>query len=153
MPETAAAALRGLEVLHHVPAGAHNGLKDQLGHALALAQDSLLAGGIEQHYKNFAGIVRINDPHALGHREAVAGAEAAARIEKARQRGRGWLYADAGRHAAAGAGRDVHLGCIQAGAQVHAGGMPGGRLQRTRIECAGLRPHKGNAHRTVREKR
>ena len=146
MSEAARTALRGGEALHLLPDRADKGLENKLGHALPTPEDALLARGVEQHDEDLARIVGVDDPHALGHGQALTRAEAAAGIEEARKTGLAGLHADARGHAEAAPGRDAHAVLVQTGAQVDTGRKGRGRFKPAGIQGTGPFAHESEAH-------
>ena len=90
--ETAGTALCGRQFRNFAPSGSHVGLKNKLGHALAVLNTSLVTRGVQKEHQNFTGIVRVDDANALSNGNAVARAKAAARVNKTCNASRAGLH-------------------------------------------------------------
>lgn len=123
-----------------------NGLKDQLGHALAASDTSALRRGIEQHDDDFPGIIGVDDAHALSNHKAVARAEPAAGVEETGNPRQLGLHSQTGRHRQTFSGKNLPGIFIKTGAQIRTNGMGGRRGQAVRVQGAGLRADEFHAH-------
>ncbi len=148
--ETAGTALCGRQFRNFTPSGSHVGLKNKLGHALAVLNTSLVTRGVQKEHQNFTGIVRVDDANPLSHGNAIARAKAAARIYKTGNASGAGLHADARANLKSAPGRDDSFRDLKAGAQIHACRLAGGRGQKIilslRVELTRTCAHKGNVH-------
>ena len=148
--KTARTALCGRQFRNFAPSGSHVGLKNKLGHALAVLDASLVTRGVQKEHQNFTRIVRVNDADALGNGDAVARAKTTARIDKTGNASGTGLHAYACAYLEPAPGGDNSLGPVQAGAQIHACRLAGGRGQKIilplSVEFTRTDTHKGNIH-------